>query len=395
MKKKIKNILLITKFFPPKIGGVPVHFYNLILNAPEFNFCVLTQKESGSRDIDVLLKKKSNKVIRTVFFPQDLGLNFSADWFIKFLAFPFLFIRVLLREKIDLIFVGQATLFLLFPVYIARILFRKKFILFLAGEEIPSRKGKINNVLKFLYQRAQMYLCISRFTLKRLNNFLDREQKDFLLLPPGVEDKFFEEPNPEIMAKIKKQLLMGSKKVLFTSGRLDKRKGHDYVIRALPEIIKKFPEIIYIIGGTGEYLDSLINLVKDLELNDYVKFIGQIDSEQLVEYYAIADIFIMPNRILASGDAEGFGIVFLEANAVGKPVIGGNNAGALDSVVNGETGLHVDAENISDIANSVCKLLESPTLAQELGLKGRKRAWEQFRWQGIGQKFSQILRELR
>ena len=118
---------------------------------------------------------------------------------------------------------------------------------------------------------------------------------------------------------------MEGKKVIFSCARLIERKGIDNVIQALPRVVENIPQVIYLIGGDGEYRNRLEGLVKENELNEYVRFLGNINHyEELPYFYALCDVFILPSRQLESFDIEGFGIVYLEANAFGKPVIGPN-----------------------------------------------------------------------
>ena len=99
---------------------------------------------------------------------------------------------------------------------------------------------------------------------------------------------------------------------------------------------------------------------------------GEVADSDLSDYYALCDIFIMPNREEGAGDVEGFGIVFLEAGWMGKPVIGGRSGGVPDAVKDGETGLLVDGRSVPEIEEAVARLLSDPALARSMGDKGRK-----------------------
>jgi phosphatidyl-myo-inositol dimannoside synthase len=105
-----------------------------------------------------------------------------------------------------------------------------------------------------------------------------------------------------------------------------------------------------------------------------VIFTGEAPEAELLDYYRTADVFVMPNRTINNGDTEGFGIVFLEAGACGKPVIGGRDGGVPDAVANGETGLLVDGNSVSEIANAAIRLLSNQELCATLGRAGLERA---------------------
>ena len=127
--------------------------------------------------------------------------------------------------------------------------------------------------------------------------------------------------------------------------------------------------------------------MKELGLEDSVIFVGEVAEEEIPHYYTVCNIFIMPSEI------EGFGIVFLEANACGKPVIGGKVGGICDAIINEETGLLVDPLNIDQIADSLIRLLTNPRLARRLGKKGKERVQKELNWQGRARKIQKILHE--
>jgi phosphatidylinositol alpha-1,6-mannosyltransferase len=102
------------------------------------------------------------------------------------------------------------------------------------------------------------------------------------------------------------------------------------VIKALPLVREKFPTVKYLIVGTGEEFESLQQLARHYGVFESVVFVGAVADKEKAGYYAACDVFLMPNRQIGA-DVEGFGIVFLEAGAAGKPVIGGRSGGRGDS----------------------------------------------------------------
>ena len=138
--------------------------------------------------------------------------------------------------------------------------------------------------------------------------------------------------------------------VLLLTVGLASRKGHDMVIGALPTLLRTVPDVTYVMVGAGPqgYLDEL---ARELRVRDRVIFTGPVSDELLSAIYGLCDIFVMPSRQdLAQHSVEGFGLVFLEANACGKPVIAGRSGGTDDAVVHGVTGFLVDPDDPDDIA---------------------------------------------
>jgi phosphatidylinositol alpha-1,6-mannosyltransferase len=165
---------------------------------------------------------------------------------------------------------------------------------------------------------------------------------------------------------------------------MQRRKGQDMVIHALSRIRQSIPQVKYVMVGTGEELAALTTMAQDLGVQDSVVFAGGVPDQELAAYYAACDVFIMPNRQIG-GDIEGFGIVYLEANAAGKPVIGGKSGGTDDAIVDGVTGIRVNGNNSIEIANAVIDLLSTPDKAKAMGARGRQRVENGFTWDAVAQ----------
>jgi phosphatidylinositol alpha-1,6-mannosyltransferase len=118
-----------------------------------------------------------------------------------------------------------------------------------------------------------------------------------------------------------------------------------------------------------------------------VIFAGYVSDEELVDYYNACDVFLLPCREIPGGDVEGFGIVFLEANACVKPVVAGRSGGVVEAVDDQCTGILVDPKSEEEISQAVIRLLTDPDLCQNLGQQGRARVLERFTWDAVGMRF--------
>lgn len=389
MKRKIK-LILITKYFPPRIGGVPNFYGNIIANLKEIKLTVLTKAMKKSESYDTLLANKGVKIERVNCFAENMRLTLSLHWLISMCRIIFKIIEQIRKTKAEFLIVGQVKMFLLIPAYLIKIITGKPYILFLHGEEIPQIQMKSNGLLRFFYNHAFSYICNSKFTVERLKEFSGAKLKNISIVTPAVEDRFFEKVTCEAIEDKKRQLGFKNKRVIYTIARLDLRKGQDKVIEAMPKVLERFSDAIYLIGGEGPNLENLKQLVKKLNLQDRVRFIGLVPREEIVTYHHIGEIYIMANRTLEDGDTEGFGIVFLEANACGKPVIGGRAGGAVDAIEDGLSGLLCNSSDPNDIAEKICWLLENKEKAREIGSKGRERALKNFRWEHKSHAFEKI-----
>ena len=177
-----------------------------------------------------------------------------------------------------------------------------------------------------------------------------------------------------------------NKKVILSLGRLIKLKGYDLVLNALPEVIKKVSNLIYLIVGEGEAEKELKNLTKKLNLEKYVIFVGAVkgSEETRAPYYALADVFVGPSREIQYKDykhTESFGIVYLEAAAAGKPVIATKIGGIPEAVLDGRTGILIPPDDPQALTQALIKILTDKELAEKLGRQGRERVEREFNWE--------------
>jgi phosphatidylinositol alpha-1,6-mannosyltransferase len=194
----------------------------------------------------------------------------------------------------------------------------------------------------------------------------------------------------------RQQLGIADEKILLTVARLVARKGQDMVLRALPKILQRVPNVKYVVVGKGSYEGRLRELTRELHLEPHVVFTGFVPQHELPLYYWASDIFVMPSRIeRESGDVEGFGITFLEANMCGKPVVAGLSGGVEDAVVDGKTGFLVNPTSEKEIAEKIITLLSNENMAALLGSQGQKRILDGFTWNHIAQRYISILGPLR
>ena len=152
--------------------------------------------------------------------------------------------------------------------------------------------------------------------------------------------------------------------------RLLEKKGVDAALRAFATIHAGAPDTRYLIVGTGSYRTALEALAGELGLQDCAIFAGQVSDDELVDHYRLGDVFVMPNRELPNGDTEGFGLVFLEANSCGLPVIAGRDGGSTDAVRDGENGLVVDGRSVAAVADAMRRLREDSALYVAIRARG-------------------------
>jgi phosphatidylinositol alpha-1,6-mannosyltransferase len=195
-------------------------------------------------------------------------------------------------------------------------------------------------------------------------------------------------------SEVRRRYASSTDVLLLSVGRLQRRKGHDMAIRALAQLKDELPHVRYVIAGDGEERARLERMVRECGLSERVFFAGIVADGDLPAYYAASDVFLLPNRVDDDGDIEGFGIVFLEAAACGKPVIGGDSGGVPEAVERDVTGLLVDGASPDAVAAAIHDLATSPERRQALGAAGRARARDAFSWQRAAETVSALQAQL-
>jgi len=209
---------------------------------------------------------------------------------------------------------------------------------------------------------------------------LDRQGDRVRTVPLGTDPEQFQPGLPTAQIRLTYGLEGGP--WILTVARLDWHKGFDTVIKALPAVRAAHPNVRYAIAGVGECRPYLERLVAELQLGDAVRFLGFVPEVDLPELYNAVDVFALVSRrydLLV----EGFGIAAVEASASGLPVVAGREAGLIDAVRDGETGLLVDPYSPAVVAEALNRLLADAALRRRMGAAGRRAVETHFNWDRV------------
>lgn len=208
------------------------------------------------------------------------------------------------------------------------------------------------------------------------------------VLHPGVDTQRFCPAARD--DRMRERLGWGARTVILTVGRLQKRKGHDMLIRALAKVRETVPDILYAIVGDGEEREILEHLAEQEGMSDHVLFLGEVDENSLVSCYQQCDVFVLPNRAIGR-DIEGFGMVLLEAQACGKPVIAGASGGTAETMSIPHSGFVVPCDVPDALAENLSELLADRDRIERMGEAARKWVSENFDWTALSRQAAQLL----
>lgn len=251
-----------------------------------------------------------------------------------------------LTRPVDVVFCGHVH-FARMAFFIAR-RWRAKLIMQAHGVEIWSRPKVAWSVI----EKSNLILCVSRYTRSVMCDRAAVAPERIVVLSNTVADLF----TPGDGAEFRRSRGLGNRRLLLTVGRLasaERYKGHDRVISAIPAILARGHDAMYLIAGDGDDRSRLEQLAREHGVEDRVRFLGTLAADQLVDAYRAADVFVMPST------GEGFGISYLEAMACGTPALGLAAGGARDALGDGSLGMIVDERQLCE---GMAQLLSAPPL---------------------------------
>jgi len=344
----MKSFLLYTLEYPPQYGGIADYYYNLVNHWPKDNIAYYHLK-----NVDT-----SFYHLPKLAFDLKKKLNIST--------------HLLVGHILPL---GSVAYLLSF--------FKKfDYSIILHGLDFSlATKNKKKKLLAYLIlKKAKYIVCANSYLGSQVKKKFPRFEKKIILSHPGAK---VEKVDLGIRDSLVDKYNLKNKKIIFSLGRLVKRKGFDLCLNAIRQMKEFNPEIfqdlVYILAGSGQDKERLELLAKSYNILDKVIFLENISHQEKYALYSLCDMFIMTPREI-EGDYEGFGIVYLEANLFAKPVIASGSGGVPDAVVNNINGLTIRPNDSLALVSAIIKLFTNVNLAQVLGKKGQQRAKQFFNW---------------
>jgi phosphatidyl-myo-inositol dimannoside synthase len=357
------RVLVLTPDFPPARGGIQVVADRLVCHARRSRMRVVTL---GAAQAELFDRGKRLDVRRAPFSGRRhhrsaiLGLNgFALREALRFHPEAVLSVHIVLSPA----------------AWMIRRAIGAPIVQYLHADEIRARPG----LTGFAVRHASAVVAVSEHT-RELALAAGADPSRLHRIPNGVD------------LPAASKVARAARPTVLTVARLRERyKGHDVLVRAMPLIRARVPDAQWVVVGDGPLRPELERLAADRGLDGHVCFVGEISDAERDAWLDRAHVFAMPARVPHGGvGGEGFGIVYLEAGAHGLPVVAGNVGGALDAVVDGETGLLADPSDHIAVAGAIADLLLDPERAAALGRAGAARA-SRFTWPSIAGRVEELL----
>jgi glycogen(starch) synthase len=245
--------------------------------------------------------------------------------------------------------------------------------------------GRLAKLEKETAHNATLIVTISKYSLAKIQEHYGIEQSKIRIVPNGVDVEKFK-PSEDV-AVVKRKFGLGNEPCVLFVGSLIARKGLAFLLEAAKKIVKEIANTKFLIVGDGPLKNQLTGYLESANLSGNFKFFGNLKEDALSVMYNCADVFVLPSI------QEGQGIVLLEAQASGKPVVAFDVGGVNEAVQNGETGLLVKLGSSNGLADALLKLLSDKALMKKMGANGREFVTENFTWDICAQKMLKVYSE--
>jgi phosphatidylinositol alpha-1,6-mannosyltransferase len=380
--------LLIARVFPPRTGGSGRWFWEMYRRLPAAECVIVAGKHPAAEMFDAT---HDLNVYRAPLDFPDYGV-FSVNGYRRYLRQYHRVLEIARRERVDAIHAGA----MLPEGWIAGMAARRlrlPLLVYLHGEEICYAKAsrQLAWMGRRVMQDAARVVVNSRNSLALAREYWGVREARIRVLHPGVECGKFTPAVRDL--EVRRALGWAERPVVLTVGRLQRRKGQDTMIRALPMIREHVPDVLYAVVGEGDRREHLRELVVELGVENHVQFHGEPVDGELLRSYQQCDLFALPNRQIG-GDIEGFGIVLLEAQACGKPVIAGASGGTAETMRRGESGITIDCSEPTELAKRVVELLLDERRRTEMGRAARQWVVSRFDWEPLTSEARELFRQV-
>lgn len=342
------NILVVSSEFPPQPGGIGNHAYNLALHLSNSGY-----------DVEVIADKRSKTGIEERNFDSSLPFKvFRINRYDqRILMYPKRISQTFKRLKGAHCVIATGK-FSLWNVAFLGSFFKVKKLAVIHGSEVNFKSFLLKKSVDFSLKRMNHIIAVSNYT----KSLIAHLGVDVTVIPNGIDMT-----NWQHVAK--RDMTMVGRPILTTVGRVSSRKGQLNVIKHLPNLIEKFPEIHYHCVGIPTEAKGFIEVAKKLGVVEHITFHGSVSNEKLKQFLSETDIFIMLSSESETGDVEGFGIAILEANAFGVPAIGSKGCGIEDAINNYKSGILINSDDVlafKSAIDTICNNMETYKSASKL-----------------------------
>lgn len=376
--------LVLSTEFPPGPGGIGTHAYELARHLNERGWDVDVMAPQDYADDERIAEFNRN---------QSFGVHRSSSGG----GGPWKWVRRwrdahrLMRARRPEVIVASGMR----AVWLAAILrmrFGTPLIAIGHGTEFGVR-GRMERLLnRFAFRASQRVVCVSQYTWRQMAEAGIRPHGGEVI-HNGADPAVFVSQPSERRQEIRERLGLAGRRAIVTVGQVSERKGQEVVIRALPQVAERVPDVVYLVVGLPTEADRCSAVARDLGVADRVRFLGRIETDDMVDVLNAADLFAMTSRYTSQGDFEGYGIAVIEAALCGLPAVVSGDSGLVEAIEPGVTGLTVPQDDPPATADALSALLADAPRREAMACRARTRARKQT-WDSRMREYDRLARDL-
>jgi phosphatidylinositol alpha-1,6-mannosyltransferase len=355
MKKKI---LIVTSEFPPQPGGIGNHGFQLANHLHKNNYAVSVLTDNRSKN------GKEEKIFDKAVPFSVYRIPIKSPRFFMYLNRLLALFKLIKKNEV-IIASGKFSLWI---VAFTTFFYSKKTIAIVHGSEVNFSNKFLKQSIHFSLKRFSTIIAVSNFTKSLIAHL---NLSNIVVIENAINQ---EDWNKDAINNIP---LRGNPK-LITVGNVTNRKGQLNVIKQIPYLIKKYPDLHYHCVGIPTQKNEFLNQAKALKVADKITFHGAVSQKKLKEILNSSDIFVMLSSATEQGDVEGFGIAILEANMLGIPAIGAKGCGIEDAIKNNFSGVLITASNKNEFETAIDTILQDYNSFKNNSIAwAKKHTWDQ------------------
>lgn len=366
------HVFVVTNDFPPRMGGINYLVDQIMRRFPAGEVTIFASTYPGAQAFDAIYPHEVIRLPTTMMLPtpgvrrrlhaelrarKPDAVLFGAIW-------PLGHMGPGIKQKLGIPYAGFSH------------------GLELTAARVPGLLGRIG-------REAMFVTAGSIWTRRRLERAFNRVG-DMPIVTSGIDVRQFTQNVSD--RHVRERHALGDAPVICCVSRLVRRKGQDMLIRTLPRVARAVRDVRLLIVGIGPHERALRRLAQHAGVADRVVFAGGARFDELPAYFRAGDVFAMPCRARWFGlDVEALGAVFLQASAVGRPIVVGRSGGAPEAVRDGETGVLVDPRSPDTIADALIALLTDPDRAAAMGAAGARWMQDEWTWDAQSARLRELL----
>ena len=333
-----KNVLIVTSEFPPLPGGIGNHALHLALNLSNQGY-----------QVSVIADQREGDHREELAFDQDLPVRVTRIALKRHRLWMYVdrIVKTIQGFKQAEIIIATGK-FSLWSVAFCSLFYKRETLAVIHGTEVNFKTPWLRQSIAMSLKRFDTLVAVSNYTKSLMGHI----QKEVVVIPNGIDLSQWQTEG------ILKATLQGHP-VLTTVGRVSTRKGQLQVIKLLPALKQRFPDLHYHCVGIPTEADACMAQAKALGVADHVTFHGAVPESSLKSLLLATDVFVMLSTESETGDVEGFGIAILEANALGIPAIGAKGCGIEDAISNFKSGIVINPKENLEIVDAIDTILNN------------------------------------